>query len=140
MGFEPSVPVRRPATRTTFDDTSAAADKDARSTLQVDRLLSESADALFMPASDCDALLRPGRLCGIELPIVLFDAAGALVPGNRGADMVRANAFAGSGDFLLRLAGCQSKNLIVEARRADPDGAPAGRTDQGALGGLRGGA
>src|SRR6516164_2136258 len=26
------------------------------------------------------------------------------------------------------------------ARRADPDGAPAGRTDQGALGGLRGGA
>src|SRR6516162_1295929 len=26
------------------------------------------------------------------------------------------------------------------ARRADPDGAPAGRTDQGAMGGLRGGA
>jgi len=69
------------------------------------------------PASDCDALLRSGRLCGIELPIALFDAAGAIVPGNRGSDMVRARALACSGDFLLRLAGCQGKNLIVEARQ-----------------------
>jgi hypothetical protein len=61
-------------------------------------------------------LLRPDRLCGIELSIALFDAAGPLVPGNRGADMVRASALACSGDFLLRLAGCQGKNLIVEAR------------------------
>src|SRR5262249_14363988 len=34
---------------------------------------------LFLsPVSYCDALLRPGRLCGIELPIALFDTAGAL--------------------------------------------------------------
>ena len=59
----------------------------------------------FYRASDRDALLRPARLCGIELPIALFDAAGPLEPGNRGTDMVRANAFACSGDFLLRLAG-----------------------------------
>jgi len=45
-------------------------------------------------SSDCDALLRSSRLCGIELPIALFDAAGPLVPGNRGADMVRASALA----------------------------------------------
>jgi hypothetical protein len=63
-------------------------------------------------------LLRPAPLCGIELPIALFDAASPLVSGNRGADMVRASALACSGDFLLRLAGCQGKNLIVEARRA----------------------
>ena len=72
----------------------------------------------FILALDRDALLRPGRLCGIEPPIALFDAAGPLVPGNRGADMVRASARACSCDFLLRLAGCQGKNLIVEARRA----------------------
>jgi hypothetical protein len=40
------------------------------------------------------------------------------ISGNRGADMVRANALACSGDFLLRLASCQGKNLIVEVRRA----------------------
>src|SRR5690349_2254881 len=81
-------------------------------------LPSESADALSsIPASDCDALLRPGRLCRIELPVALFDTTGALVPGNRGADMVWASALACSGDFLLRLAGCQGENLIVEARR-----------------------
>jgi len=61
-------------------------------------------------------LLRPGRLCGIELAIALFDTASPLVPGNRSADMVRASAFACSGNFLLCLAGCQSKNPIVEAR------------------------
>ena len=72
----------------------------------------------FYRASDRGALLRPARLCGIELPIALFDAAGPLVSGNRGADVVRANAFACSGDFLLRLASCQGKNLIVEVRRA----------------------
>src|SRR5215831_13809043 len=41
----------------------------------------------------------------IELPITLFDAPGALVPSNRGADMVWASAVARSGDFLLRLCG-----------------------------------
>jgi hypothetical protein len=53
---------------------------------------------------------------GIELPVALFDAAGPLMPANGGTDMVRASALACCGDFLLRLAGCQSKNLIVEAR------------------------
>src|SRR5262249_9893813 len=55
---------------------------------------------------------------GVEQPFSLFDAAGPLVPGNRGADMVRASALASSGDFLLRLAGCQRKNLVIEGRRA----------------------
>src|SRR5262249_58938388 len=77
-----------------------------------------SRPTLFYPASDRDALLRPARLCGIELPIALFDAASPLVSGNRGTDMVRASALTCSGDFLARLAGCQGKNLIVEARRA----------------------
>ena|ERR1700731_4336024 len=63
------------------------------------------------------SLLGPRRLCGVELPVALFDAASALVPGNRSADMVRASALACSGQFLLRLAGCQGKNLIVQARR-----------------------
>jgi hypothetical protein len=52
------------------------------------------------------------------MPIALFDSAGALVSGNRGADVVRASAFACSCDFLLRLAGCQGKNLIAEVQRA----------------------
>ena len=72
---------------------------------------------LVVPASDCcDVLLRSRRLRGVELPVALLDAASPLVPGNRGADMVRASALACSGDFLLRLAGCQGKNLIVETR------------------------
>jgi len=44
------------------------------------------AGALYR-ASDCDALLRSYGVCGIELPIALFDAASPLVPGNRGAAM-----------------------------------------------------
>ena len=75
-------------------------------------------DASCVPASDCGALLGPRRLCGVELPVALFDAASALVPGNRRADMVRASALACSGNFLLRLAGRQGKDLVVEARRA----------------------
>src|SRR6266566_8306133 len=63
---------------------------------------------------------RSRRLCGVELPVAFFDAASALVPGNRRADMIRASALARSGDFPLRLAGCQGKDLIVEARRAPP--------------------
>ena len=71
---------------------------------------------LFIPLSDRGALLRLRRLRGVELPVALFDAASPLVPGNGGADMVRASALACSGDFLLRLAGCQGKDLIAEAR------------------------
>ena len=70
-----------------------------------------------MVASDRSALLRPRRLHDVELPFALFDAAGPLVPGNRGADMVWASAFACGGDLLLRFAGCQRKDLIIEARR-----------------------
>jgi len=53
---------------------------------------------------------------GVELPVSLLDPASPLVPGDRGADMVRASPFARGGNFLLRFAGCQSKDLIVEAR------------------------
>jgi hypothetical protein len=40
-------------------------------------------------ASDRRALLRCRRLCGVELPVPLLDAASPLVPGDRGADMIR---------------------------------------------------
>jgi hypothetical protein len=46
--------------------------------------------------------MRPARLCRE----------------NGGADMIWASALACSGDFLLRLAACQGKDLIAEARRA----------------------
>src|SRR4051812_7626078 len=59
------------------------------------------------------ALLRPRRLRGVELPFALFEAASPLVPGNGGADMVRASPLACGGDFLLRLTGCQGKDLIA---------------------------
>ncbi len=73
--------------------------------------------ALFVDqtAALCSACCR---LRGVELSIPLFDTAGPLVPGNRGTDMVRASPLAGGGDFMLRLAGCQGKDLIAEARRA----------------------
>jgi hypothetical protein len=70
----------------------------------------------FIVASDRRALLRSRRLRGVELPVALLDAASPLVPGNRGADMVRASPFARGGNFLLRLAGCQGKDLIAQAR------------------------
>jgi len=63
--------------------------------------------------SDRSTLLYSRRLHSVEPPVTLFDAASPLVPGNRGANMVRTSAFACSGDFLLRLAGCQSKDLIA---------------------------
>jgi hypothetical protein len=56
------------------------------------------------------------RLRGIEFPVALFDTAGALVPGNGGANMIWASALACSGDFQLRLTACQGKDLIAEAR------------------------
>jgi hypothetical protein len=64
--------------------------------------------------SICGALHRHRRLRRVEPPVALFDAASALVAGNGGADMVRASSLACSGDFLLRLALCQSKHLITE--------------------------
>jgi hypothetical protein len=62
--------------------------------------------------SDLSVLRR--RLRGVEFPVALFDAAGPLVPGDDDADMVRASSLACSGDFLLRLAICQSKDLIAK--------------------------
>jgi hypothetical protein len=50
--------------------------------------------------------------------VALFDAASPLVPGDDDANMVRASALACSGDFLLRFAGCQGKDLIPQRRRA----------------------
>jgi hypothetical protein len=47
---------------------------------------------------------------------MLFYAAGPLMPGNGSADMVRANSLARGGNFLLRFAGCQGKDLIIKAR------------------------
>ena len=69
-------------------------------------------------ASNRSVLLRRRRLRRVELPVALLDAASPLVPGNRGADMVRTSALASRSDFLLCLASCQGKNLIVEAQRA----------------------
>jgi hypothetical protein len=71
----------------------------------------------IIPVSDRGALHRLRRLRGVELPVTLFAAASALVPGNDNADMVRPSPLACSGDFLLRLAGRQGKHLIAEGRR-----------------------
>src|SRR5215469_5819972 len=67
-------------------------------------------------ASDCGALLRLCRRRGIESPVTLFDTASALVPRNHDADMVWSSALAGSGDFPLRLAVSQGKDLFAEGR------------------------
>ena len=67
-------------------------------------------------ASDRRALLCSRRRCGVELPVALLDTTSSLVPGNRGADMIRASPSARGGNFRLRLAGCQGKDLIVQAR------------------------
>src|SRR5262249_12108739 len=66
--------------------------------------------------SERGALLRFCRVHGVELTVALLDAATPLVPGKSGADMVWPGILACSGDFPLRLAGCQSKNPITEAR------------------------
>jgi hypothetical protein len=47
---------------------------------------------------------------------MLFYAAGPLVTGNGGADMVRANSPARGGNFLLRFASCQGKDVVIETR------------------------
>jgi hypothetical protein len=70
---------------------------------------------LFIPLSHRGALHRLGRLPGVELPVTLFDAASPLEAGDGCADMVRAGSLACSGDFLLRLAICESKHLIAES-------------------------
>src|SRR5215472_6250767 len=70
-----------------------------------------------IPGPDRGRLLCPRRLSGVELPVVLFDAAGALVPGNGSPDVVRPSPLARCGDLLLRLARRQNQDPIVEGRR-----------------------
>jgi hypothetical protein len=57
------------------------------------RILSGRASAFFCGVRPRGAAASR-RLQGGELPIALFDAASPFVPGNRGADMVRASALA----------------------------------------------
>ena len=57
------------------------------------RILSGRASAFFCGVRPRGAAASR-RLHGVELPIALFDAASPFVPGNRGADMVRASALA----------------------------------------------
>ena len=73
---------------------------------------------LLRSVSDRSALFCSCRLRDVEFSIPLFDAAGPLMPGNGGADVVRASALARSGNLGLRLAVCEGKNLIIKARRA----------------------
>src|SRR5215813_14214800 len=82
------------------------------------RLLSEpSRRSCLFRCQICGGLHRLHRLRGIELPVSLFNAASPLVPGKGHADMVWASPLACGGDFLLRLAICQGKDLIAEGRR-----------------------
>ena len=67
--------------------------------------------------SDRDVLLGSCRVCRVEPPVALLASAGPLVPGNGNADMVWASRFVCGGDFLLRLASCQGKDLIAQAWR-----------------------
>jgi hypothetical protein len=95
-------------------DTSSIESSVVWNVRQPGALLPEAGRRSFIVKSDRGGLLRPRRPYGVELFVALFDAASPLVPGNGGADMVRASALACSGDFLLRLADCQSKNPIVQ--------------------------
>ena len=99
------------------NQTGAALESSLDKTLELPAVTFE-ADALFIPGSDRRALLRRGGLRGVEFPVALFDAASPFVPSDDDADMVRASSLAGGGDILLRLAGCQGKDLIPQRRRA----------------------
>jgi hypothetical protein len=68
--------------------------------------------------SDRTVLLRAAsRSSGAEFPIALLNAARPPVLGDGGANVIRASTSACRRDFLLRLAGCQRKDLITEAGR-----------------------
>jgi hypothetical protein len=104
---------RPPATAPIFDSTDSP----------IDLALPTVGDGVITgtperQVSDRGALRRLSRLRGVELPVALFNAASPLVPGKGHANMVWASAFACGGDLLLRLAGCQGKDLIAEAQRA----------------------
>ena len=79
-------------------------------------------DVCLHPVSDRGALLRLCRLCGVQFPVALFDTARPFVPGNDDTDVVWTSPLACGRYFLLRLAGCQGKDLIAEGRRRAPAG------------------
>jgi hypothetical protein len=81
-----------------------------------------AADVCLHPVSDRGALLRLCRLCGVQFPVALFDATRPFVPGNDDTDVVWTSPLACGRYFLLRLAGCQGKDLIAEGRRSAPAG------------------
>jgi len=60
-------------------------------------------------------LLSCSRVRSIELAVAFLDSARPLVTGNGNADVVRANPFAGGGDFQLGFARCQGEDPIAEA-------------------------
>ena len=80
---------------------------------RVGRLLSESGRRFFLPVSDRGALHRLRRLCGVELPVALCDAASPLVPGNDDADMVLGLLVS-----LIALAGLLV-TVVLATRRID---------------------
>src|SRR5215469_4101802 len=92
-----------------------------RSSAGADHTLLRGSPAGLLPVIPAPTLVRPAhcppRLSGAELPVALFNAASALVPGNGGADVVWASPLARCGDLLLRLARCQRKDPIIESRR-----------------------
>src|SRR5262245_36749096 len=63
---------------------------------------------------DCGALLGSWQGRRVKFPVAFLDSARPLVSGNGDADVVRADALAYGRNFLLRLAVCQSKDLITE--------------------------
>jgi hypothetical protein len=73
----------------------------------------QPAASRFHLISKGSALLGPRGLRGEELPLALFDTASPLVSGNDDSNVIWASALACSSDFLLRLAGCQGKDLIA---------------------------
>src|SRR3954453_17857857 len=91
-----------------------------RSPSTVCRIAGTRPTLFFVPVSGRRGLGLLRRLRRIELAVALFDAAGSFVPGDGDANMVGANAVACRGDFLLRLAVCQGKDLIAETRRGHP--------------------
>ena len=69
-------------------------------------------------AAPCHTQTRQPVSIGISRRFLIFRyqtaLAGPPVPGDDDADMVRASSLACGGDFLLRLAGCQGKDLIPQ--------------------------
>ena len=72
--------------------------------------------SFLLPVSHRGALHGPRRLRSVKLAVALFDTASPLVPRKGHADMVWTSPLARRGDFLLRLAVCQGKDLFTKGR------------------------